>query len=104
MESRETIWKYKNKENDFTQEEKDALAAKKNYNYIQLISNITKKDILLGIEDLLKDLKQNNIKIALGSASKNGHMILKQLEIEDYFDYIVNPDKVKIANLLRIFL
>ncbi|NLK21853.1 MAG: beta-phosphoglucomutase [Epulopiscium sp.] len=95
MESLEAILRHGLRENDFTQEEKNALAAKKNNNYIQLINNITKKDILPGIEDLLEDLKQNNIKMALGSASKNGPMILKQLEIENYFDYIVNPAEVK---------
>lgn len=95
MESLEAILKHGNKENAFTKKEKEKLAAKKNDHYKDLIHHITKKDILPGIEDLLKELKKHNIKIALGSASKNGSMILKQLEIEGYFDYVVDPSKVK---------
>lgn len=95
MESLEAILKYGNRENDFTQEEKEALATKKNEHYKELIKNISKKDILPGIEKLLKKLKENNIKIALGSASKNAPVILKQLEIEEYFDYVVDANKIR---------
>ncbi|WP_341875858.1 beta-phosphoglucomutase [Defluviitalea saccharophila] len=95
MESLEAILKHGNRENDFTKEEKEALATKKNDHYKELIKNITKKDILPGIEKLLQELKENNIKIALGSASKNAPVILKQLEIEEYFDYVVDANQIK---------
>ncbi|HHW68292.1 MAG: beta-phosphoglucomutase [Epulopiscium sp.] len=95
MESLEAILKYGNKENEFTWEEKEALATKKNEHYKELIQNISKKDILPGIEALLKELKANNIKIALGSASKNAPVILKQLGIEEYFDYVVDANQIK---------
>lgn len=95
MESLEAILKYGNKQSQYTKEEKEALATKKNNYYKELIMHITKKDILPGIEDLLNALKENNIKIALGSASKNGTMILNRLGIEEYFDYIVDPSKIK---------
>jgi len=43
MESLEAILKHGNRENDFTKEEKEALATKKNDHYKELIKNITKK-------------------------------------------------------------
>ena len=95
MESLEAILKHGNKENEYSKEEKESLATKKNEHYKELIKNITKKDILPGIEELLDKLRENNIKMALGSASKNAPVILKQLEIEEYFDYLVDANKIK---------
>lgn len=95
MESLELILKHGNKEGAYTKEEKKALTDKKNNHYKKLIKKMTKSDILPGIENLLNELKENNIKIALASASRNGPMLLKNLEIEDYFNYIVNPSHIK---------
>ena len=95
MESLEKILSFGKREGDFSFEEKLELAKKKNEHYLELINNIKKEDLLPGIKNLLEDLKNENILIALGSASKNGPQILKQLEIEDYFDFIANPENVK---------
>ena len=98
MESLEKILSFGKREGDFSFEEKLELAKKKNEHYLELINNIKKEDLLPGIKNLLEDLKNENILIALGSASKNGPQILKQLEIEDYFDFIANPENVKNSN------
>ena len=66
----------------------------KNDLYIELIQNITKKDILPGILPLLETLKENNIKMAIASASKNAPMILEKLGIISYFDTIVDPNSI----------
>lgn len=95
MESLELILEHGNKADLYTKEEKMALAEKKNNYYKESIKQMTKKDLLPGIEKLLQELKDHQIKIALASASKNGPMILKKLEIEAYFDYIVNPAYIK---------
>ncbi|HOQ16447.1 MAG TPA: beta-phosphoglucomutase [Defluviitaleaceae bacterium] len=95
MESLELILEHGNKADLYTKEEKMALAEKKNNYYKESIKQMTKKDLLPGIEKLLQELKDHQIKIALASASKNGPMILKKLEIEAYFDYIVNPAHIK---------
>ncbi|MEA3317175.1 MAG: beta-phosphoglucomutase [Bacteroidota bacterium] len=75
-------------------DEKQKYARKKNEWYRKYILELTPKDILPGAKDFLDLLKQNNIKIALGSASKNAPTILKQLKIEDYFDVIIDGTKV----------
>ena len=74
---------------------KEELATEKNDIYKEMIKNITKKDLLPGIEALLKDCKARGIKIALASASKNAPEIVKRLEIEDYFDYMADAGAVK---------
>ncbi len=68
---------------------------KKNNWYIDMLSNLSKKDILPGIEKFISDLKANNIKIAIASASKNAPKILKQIEIIQYVDTIADPSDVK---------
>ena len=67
----------------------------KNDIYVQKLSGISDRDILPGISEFLDELKLNGIKIALASASSNAQMILEKLEIEDYFDIVVDPKIVK---------
>lgn len=91
MDSLEMILKTGNKENDYTQEEKVALATEKNTNYVNAIHQMTPANILPGIKAFLDDLRANGYLIALASASKNGPTVLKQLELTDYFPKIVDP-------------
>jgi len=70
--------------------EKQKLAYAKNQQYKSLISNISKDEILPGVLKFLDLLKQNNIKIALGSSSKNAQTILVTLNIDHYFDVIID--------------
>ena len=79
----------------YTTVEKEALATKKNIHYVELIQQITPDDLLPGIPELLAELKANNIKIALASASKNGPVILKKLGIENDFDVIIDPSTLQ---------
>lgn len=77
-----------------SQDEKNAMAEKKNDNYKELIKQITPDDILPGIFLFLKELKSEGIKIGLASVSKNAPFILKQLQLEEYFDYVADAEKV----------
>ena len=95
MESLEKILIHGNKQNDFTIEEKEKMAHDKNKYYVELIKNVTPKDILPGIKDLLNEIKDNNIKIGLASASKNAVMVLENLDLYDYFDFIADATKCK---------
>lgn len=93
MESLELILEKSN--TAYTDAEKLEMAKEKNDYYVKLIEKITPNEILPGILDLLKELKENNIKIGLASASKNALTVLERLEIKEYFDYIVDAAKVK---------
>ena len=63
-------------------------AAYKNVYYVELIKTVTPKDLFPGMIELFNELKERNIFIALGSASKNAEMVLNGLGITDYFDVI----------------
>ena len=71
-----------------------SLATKKNTWYVEFINKMTPDDVLPGAEQFLKDSKQQGIKIALGSASKNAMTILDRLNITDLFDAIIDGNKV----------
>lgn len=77
--------------------EKQAAAEKKNKWYVEYISKLDKTSILPGVEKFLQDLKSHEIKIALGSASKNSMIILNNLELVHYFDAIVDGNRVSKA-------
>jgi beta-phosphoglucomutase len=95
MESLEMILKLDKKEALFSDAEKLEFATKKNQYYQVLIKDISKKDILPGIVELLEKLKANNIKIALASASKNAKVIIEGLGLRSHFDVIVDVEKIK---------
>lgn len=94
MDSLDRILALGNRQNDFTQQEKEELATRKNAHYVELIKNITPNDLLPGITELLKQLKEANIKIAMASASKNAFKVTESLGIMDYFDHIVDAAMV----------
>lgn len=79
----------------FSEKQIQELATKKNQVYVDMVQKMTKGEILPGIEALLSELREKNYKIALASASKNGPLILNLLGITNYFDVIVNPEKVE---------
>jgi len=81
----------------FSEEEKVKMATGKNNRYVEYISNIDESEILDGVLQLLQELRQQGIKIALGSASKNAQIILKNVGIEEYFDVIVDGNSVSKA-------
>lgn len=72
----------------YTNEEKLALAEKKNTNYVKSLDTLTKADVLPGVFEFLDFLKEKGVKIALGSASKNAPLILDKTELSDKFDAI----------------
>ena len=75
-------------------EKKKALAEKKNYYYLNLINKINPQNLLPGIAPLLKELKKEGVKTALASASRNAPEIVKRLQLEKYFDVLVDSGKI----------
>lgn len=80
-----------------SQEEKDTLANRKNEYYLEMIQRLDEEEILPGIEEFLEFLKKEGKKVALGSASKSGGMILEKLNLRFYFDAIVDGNLVSKA-------
>ena len=74
----------------------DQVCDEKNNLYVSLLkTEISEDDILPGILQLLEDARKLNLKIALASSSKNAKAILERLKIINYFDFIVNVNKIK---------
>ncbi|MEQ7066657.1 beta-phosphoglucomutase [Enterococcus avium] len=88
------ILEHGKRESDFSETEFQQLAKSKNDNYVEMIQAVSPKDVYPGILELLKELKNAEIKISLASASKNGPFLLKQMALTDYFDGIADPAKV----------
>ena len=61
---------------------------KKNNYYREYIKNITPSDVLPGVMIVLRTLKENKMKIAIASASKNAKDVLSRLGIEEYLDAV----------------
>ncbi|HHW73438.1 MAG TPA: beta-phosphoglucomutase [Firmicutes bacterium] len=77
-----------------TEEEKAKLAEKKNTWYVEYILQMDSSELLPGVLDFLEELKENEVKLALGSASKNARTILQRLGITPLFDAIVDGNLV----------
>ena len=92
MESLEIVLEKAEKE--YSDEEKFKLAERKNGFYKEFITKLTPNDILSGAMDTLKELKQNGIKVAIGSSSKNTPVILKQIGLSDYFDAVSDGNNI----------
>ena len=79
---------------ELSEDEKVALAKKKNDNYLSLVSQMTPDDILPGVKDFFVQIKQTDIKISLGSVSKNSKMILEKVGLLNEFDAIIDGTNI----------
>ncbi len=77
-----------------TQEQFDTWMIDKNIDYLQYIENMDASEILPDVPKILEYLKENNIPIALGSASKNAQPILEKVGLLSYFEIIVDGNNV----------
>ncbi len=82
---------------DATDLEKETFAFQKNKQYVDLISQMGKDEILPGVMDFLTNARKAGLKIALGSASKNAPLILDKIGIKDFFDVIIDGNSVQKA-------
>ncbi len=80
-----------------SKEEFNAKMAVKNENYLSYITNMTSEDILPGVSGVIDFLTENNIPIALGSASKNARPILEKTALIGKFQAIVDGNDVSTA-------
>lgn len=78
----------------FTDEQKQQMAERKNAIYVDYISKIDDSELLDGTLQVLSSLRSRHVLIALGSASKNAPLILKNTGIASCFDSIVDGNSV----------
>lgn len=80
---------------EYSDEEKQAIAARKNSYYVELIGSLTENDILPGALDTLKLLKNRGVKVAIGSSSRNTPIILRQIGLSNAFDAVADGNAIK---------
>lgn len=86
MASLEVVLEKTDKE--FSEEEKLALAERKNAMYVKSLESLDKSAVLDGVFDFITYLKQKGMKLAVGSASRNTPMILEKTGLRKYFDAV----------------
>jgi beta-phosphoglucomutase len=92
MESLEIILSHSDK--NYSEKDKQLLAQRKNEVYCALLNKLSPNDILPGVIDLLLSLKAKDIKIAIGSSSKNTPFILEQIGLASSFDAIADGNSI----------
>lgn len=70
------------------------MMSRKNQYYVDSISTLTPKDLLPGARECLENLRNEGIKIALGSASKNAKTVIGNLGIAPLFDAVADGNSV----------
>ncbi|MEH1965575.1 beta-phosphoglucomutase [Nostoc sp.] len=79
----------------YSEAEIEEMMERKNRYYVELIQNMTPKDLLPGAIALLDELRQAGIKIGIGSASKNAQTVIERLGIADKIDAIADGYSVQ---------
>jgi beta-phosphoglucomutase len=92
MESLETI--LEKSAIKYTHQEKEQLADNKNDRYRMLLNNLSADDILPGVMHFINVLKQKNIRMAIGSSSKNAPLILEKTGLDGLFEVVVDGNHI----------
>ncbi len=79
---------------EFSDPEKVALAQRKNGIYRGLLSSLGPQHLLPGAADFLATCRKNNLKLAIGSSSKNGRFILEKIGLATAFDAVVDGSNI----------
>lgn len=77
-----------------SQEDKNNWLVQKNEDYLAVVHQMDKSEILPRVEEVLQFLKTNHQYVVLGSASKNARPILEKVNILHYFDVLVDGNDV----------
>lgn len=78
-----------------TEAEKEELAEKKNGRYRKLLETMSPEDISFEVRDTLEKLREQGMKTAIGSSSKNAQFILQQVHMLSDFDAISDGCSIK---------
>ena len=78
-----------------SQEEKVALAEKKNSLYRQSLQTMTPKDLPDEVRDTLNALRARGLKLAIGSSSKNTPLILERIGLAGFFDAVSDGNNIQ---------
>ncbi len=78
----------------YTEAEKEALAARKNDYYRQQVERLGPQNLLPGARAAIESVRQAGLKIGLASASRNAPLLLQRLGIAELFDCVVDANLI----------
>ncbi len=78
-----------------SEERMQEMMDRKNHYYVELISHIQPTDLLAGAIDLLKELHELGIPVAIGSASLNAPTVIDLLQIRPWITAVVDGESVR---------
>ncbi len=74
--------------------EKEALAEQKNELYKEYLKNMSPADLPDEVNATLQELSRMDLKLAIGSSSKNTPFILQQIGLGEYFDAVSDGNNI----------
>jgi beta-phosphoglucomutase len=82
-------------DHSYTETQLQELMARKNNYYLELIGEISPRDVLPGARELLMEIREAGLKSALGSASRNARDVLGRLGIANLLDAVADGNSVE---------
>ena len=73
-----------------SEHEKEHLANKKNTWFMDYVERMAPEEIFPGVKLLMRGMREQGLRLALASSSKNAKSVIKLLQIHDEFDAIVD--------------
>ena len=104
MDSLELILRHGGVADRYSDEEKAALAERKNRRYVELLKNLTPDNVLPGIRNFLQEARADGMKLGLASASKNARAIMDALNLTQSMDFIADAAAARSKPAPDIFL
>jgi len=92
MESLEVILEKSGR--TYTSAEKEALAERKNGYYRELLDRLTPEDAAPDSREIIAACKQQGIKVAIGSSSRNTPVILERLGLMHLFEAVADGNEI----------
>lgn len=77
-------------EKTYSEAEKAVFAEEKNTLYRELLGRMSPADLSDDVKNTLTALRQTNLKLAIGSSSKNTLFILERIGLGDFFDAVAD--------------
>lgn len=79
---------------EFTEAEKVILTEEKNRYYCEMLGAMNQTDIMPGVVDTLRYLRERGVSTAIGSSSKNARYILERIGLLEAFDAISDGNNI----------
>ena len=73
-----------------SQHDKELLANKKNSWFVDYVERMAPEEIFPGVKDLIHQMREKGLKVALASSSKNAITVIQLLHIQNEFDAVVD--------------